>query len=384
MNALAPLASSAQRSAATGLPAALARKQVDAQETLAGRLGKQLGLESGALSDKASKYTPEKVADRVLGFIDQRLRNEAANGGDPAKLKGLLDQATAGIQKGFDDARKILDGLGVLGGKVAEDIDDTFNRIQDGLGQLQKTYLQPEQTTQQPGGAVAVAGYSERFKAQAETFDLEVKTRDGDKLRISIAQASANWSRTSVAAASDGKTSLLVGSSQSSSLQIGAWQIEVDGELDDEEKAALSDLLGQVQDISSKFYSGDLAGAFDRAMALDMDGEQLASMSLHLTQTKVMQATDAYGAVAQQGGQVASAVNGNLKDYANSLLEALRSAGELAENGRSTLEELLKGGFALDERFDPAQLAKADALNKRLLDGLQPLLDKDQGGSPDA
>lgn len=384
MNALAPLASSAQRSAATGLPAALARKQVDAQETLAGRLGKQLGLEPGALSDKASKYTPEKVADRVLGFIDQRLRSEAANGGDPAKLKGLLEQATAGIQKGFDDARKILDGLGVLGGKVAEDIDDTFNRIQDGLGQLQKTYLQPEQATQQPGGAVAVAGYSERFKAQAETFDLEVKTRDGDKLRISIAQASASWSRTSAAAASDGKTSLLVGSSQSSSLQIGAWQIEVDGELDDEEKAALSDLLGQVQDISSKFYSGDLAGAFDRAMALDMDGEQLASMSLHLTQTKVMQATDAYGAVAQQGGQAASAVNGNLKDYANSLLEALRSVGELAENGRSTLEELLKGGFALDERFDPAQLVKAEALNKRLMGGLQPLLDKGQGRSTDA
>ncbi|MDH4569521.1 hypothetical protein E8E95_22830 [Pseudomonas sp. BN414] len=383
MNALAPFASSTQRSAVSGLPAALARKQVDAQETLAGRLGKQLGLEPDALSDMASKYTPEKVAEKVLGFIDQRLRSESANGGDPAKLQGLLDQARVGIQKGFDDARKILDGLGVLGGKVAEDIDDTFDRIQDGLGQLQKSYLQPAVTTE-PGGTVAVAGYSERFQAQAETFDLEVKTRDGDKLRISIAQASASYSRSSLAAASDGKTSLLMGSSQSSSLQIGAWQIEVQGELDDEEKAALSDLLGQVQDISSKFYSGDLAGAFDRAMTLDMDGEQLASMSLHLTQAKVMQATDAYGAVAQQGGQAASAVNGNLKDYADSLLEALRSAGELADNGRDTLKQLLKGGFDLDERFNPAQLAKAEALNNRLLDGLQPLLDKGQGKSTDA
>ncbi|AYF87369.1 DUF5610 domain-containing protein [Pseudomonas sp. JS3066] len=383
MNALAPFASSTQRSTVSGMPAALARKQVNAQETLARRLGEQLGLEPGALSDKASKYTPEKVADRVLGFIDQRLRSESANGADTAKLQGLLDQARAGIQKGFDDARKILDGLGVLGGKVAEDIDDTFDRIQDGLDQLQKTYLQPATTTE-PGGAVAVAGYSERFQAQAETFDLEVKTRDGDKLRISIAQASASYSRSTLAAASDGKTSLLVGSSHSSSLQIGAWQIEIEGDLDDEEKAALSDLLGQVQDISSKFYSGDLAGAFDRAMALDMDGEQLASMSLHLTQTKVMQAADAYGAVAQQGGQAASAVNGNLKDYANSLLDALRSAGELAENGRDTLKQLLKGGFALDERFDSTQLAKAEALNNRLLDGLQPLLDKGQGKSTDA
>ncbi|MDH4561077.1 DUF5610 domain-containing protein [Pseudomonas sp. BN411] len=382
MNALASLASAAHRSSFPGLASVLARKQADAQEVLAGRLGERLGLEPGALSDKASKYTPEKVADRVLGFIDQRLRKEKADGADPAKLQGLLDQARAGIQKGFDDARKVLDGLGVLGGKVADDIDDTFGRIQDGLDQLQKTYTQPAQSPQ-AGGTVAVAGYSERFNAQSETFDLEVKTRDGDKLRISIAQASSSWSRSSVAAASDGKNSLVSVSSQSSSLQIGAWQIEVEGELDDEEKAALSDLLGQVQDISSKFYSGDVAGAFDRAMALDMDGEQLASMSLHLTQTKIMQATDAYGAVAQQGGQAASAVNGNLKDYANSLLEALRSAGELAENGRGALEELLKGGFGLDERFDPAQLAKAERFNSRLLDGLQPLLDKAKSESTD-
>ncbi|MCO6059391.1 DUF5610 domain-containing protein [Pseudomonas sp. MOB-449] len=383
MNALASLAPAAQRSAFPGLATAMARKQVDAQETLAGRLGERLGLEPGALSDKASSYTPEKVADRVLGFIDQRLRSEKADGADPARLEGLLDQARAGVQKGFDDARKILDGFGALAGKVSEDIDDTFGRIQSGLDQLQKTYGEPAPSAQ-AGGGVAVAGYSERFAAQAESFELEVKTRDGDKLRISIAQVSASWSRSSVAAASDGQTSLVAASSQSSSLQVGAWQIDVEGNLDDEEKAALSDLLGQVQDISSKFYAGDLAGAFDRAMALDMDGEQLASMSLRLTQTKVMQATDAYGAVAQQGGQAASAVNGSLRDYANSLLDALRTAGELAEDGRGTLEELLKGGFALDERFDPAHLAKADAFNQRLLDGLQPLLDKAQGQSTEA
>jgi hypothetical protein len=380
MNALASLAPSAHRSAFPGLAAAMSRKQVDAQEALAARLGERLGLEPGALKGKSSDYSPEKVADRVLGFIDQRLRSEAANGADPDKLRGLLDQARAGVQKGFDEARKILDGLGVLGGKVAEDIDDTYSRIQNGLEQLQKTYIQPAESAL-PGGAVAVAGYSERIKAQAETFDLEVKTRDGDKLRISIAQASADWSRGSVAAAADGNGTVVLASGQSSSLRIGAWQVEVEGELDEEERAALGDLLGQVQDISSKFYSGDLAGAFDRALALDMDGEQLASMSLRLTQTKVTQATDAYGAVAQQGGQAASAVNGNLKDYANSLLDALRSASELAEDGRRTLEQLLKGGFALDERFDPAQLAKAESLNKRLLDGLQPLQDKAQGQS---
>src|SRR5690606_16988736 len=178
-------------------------------------------------------------------------------------------------------------------------------------------------------GQVAMAGYSERFSALAETFDLSVTTRDGDRLRISVAQASASWSQSSFAASNDGKSTSVVGSSQSGSMRIGGWQVDVEGELDDDEIKALEKLFSQVQDLSDKFYSGDLAGAFDRAMALDMDGEQLASMSLRLTQTTVRQATDAYGAVAGQG---ASAVNGGLQEYAQGLLDALRTAGDLTKD----------------------------------------------------
>jgi len=168
---------------------------------------------------------------------------------------------------------------------------------------------------------------------------------------------------------------LMAASSQSGSLQIGGWQVSVEGELDGDERAALEKLFGQVQELSSKFYAGDLAGAFDRAMALEMDGEQLASMSLHLTQTRVRQATDAYGAVAQQGGQAPSAVNGALLDYAQGLLDALRSASEAAADGKGLLEQLLKGGFSLDERFDQPRLEKAERFNGSLLDGLQGLLE---------
>jgi hypothetical protein len=108
-------------------------------------------------------------------------------------------------------------------------------------------------------------------------------------------------------------------------------------------------------------------------MALEMDGEQLASLSLNLTQTSVRQATDAYSAVAQSGGQAASAVNNSLIEYAQGLLEALRSTSQVTEesSAKGSLLDLLKGGFALDERFDSARLDKAEQLNSRLLDGLQ-------------
>ena len=371
MNPLAANLSSASRpTSATAQP--IVRNAADAQATLANRLAERLGLEPGALAGKANDYTPEKVAGRILGFIEQRLQSEQAAGADPSKLKGLLEQARSGVEKGFAEARKILDGMGGLQGKVASDIDDTYQKIQDGFSDLDKRF-NPDAALVE--GSTNIAAYSERFAAQAETFDMEVTTRDGDRLRISIAQASANWSQSGVVASSNGNGSSVVASSQSGSLQIGAWQVSVEGELDDEERAALEKLFGQVQDLSNKFYAGDLSGAFDRAMALEMDGEQLASMSLRLTQTTVRQATDAYSAVAQDGGQAASAVNSSLIDYAQGLLDALRSANQVAEEGtaKTSLLDMLKGGFSLDERFDSGRLDKAEQLNSRLLDGLQNL-----------
>ena len=384
MNPLAANLSSASRpTSATAQP--VVRNAADAQATLSNRLAERLGLEPGALAGKANDYTPEKVAGRILGFIEQRLQSEQAAGADPSKLKGLLEQARSGVEKGFAEARKILDGMGVLQGKVASDIDDTYQKIQDGFSDLDKR-LNPDAALVE--GSTNIAAYSERFAAQAETFDMEVTTRDGDRLRISIAQASANWSQSGVVAGSNGNGSSVVASSQSGSLQIGAWQVSVEGELDDEERAALEKLFGQVQDLSNKFYAGDLSGAFDRAMALDMDGEQLASMSLRLTQTTVRQATDAYSAVAQDGGQAASAVNSSLIDYAQGLLDALRSANQVAEEGtaKTSLLDMLKGGFSLDERFDSGRLDKAEQLNSRLLDGLQNLLNPalDSSKSADA
>lgn len=368
MNPLSSLNSAASRAAQASQSMAARSNSADAQATLANRLAEKLGVPAGSLSGTRDDYTPEKVAGRILGFIEQRLQSEAAAGADPAKLDKLLSLARDGVEKGFAEARKILDGMGVLKGQVASDIDDTYKRIQDGFGDLDKRF-----GSAAPGasGQVAMAGYSERFSALAETFDLSVTTRDGDRLRISVAQASASWSQSSFAASSDGKSTTVVGSSQSGSMRIGGWQVDVEGELDDDEIKALEKLFSQVQDLSDKFYAGDLAGAFDRAMALDMDGEQLASMSLRLTQTTVRQATDAYGAVAGQG---ASAVNAGLQEYAQGLLEALRSAGDLAQDAGGMLKELLKGGFSLDERFDLPRLEKADSLNRSLLDGLQSLI----------
>lgn len=367
MNTLASLPPFLQRSVAMN-GSTTQQDRASPQHILTNRLAERLGLQAGALDGAQSDFTPDKVADRILGFVGQRLRNEAANGADPEKLQGLLTQARQGVEKGFAEARKILDGMGLLKDQVASDIDTTYDKIQNGLQGLQSMY-----TAKTPGDSVTVAASSERFEGSAQTFDLQITTRDGDRLKISIANAAANWSKSSATVVGDGSSTLFEASRNGGSLQIGAWQVEVEGTLDDDERAALEKLFKQVQDISSDFYSGNLGGAFDRAMQLDIDGSQLAYMSLQLTQTSVREATDTYGSVAQQGGQVASAVNDNLMNYARSLLDALQDADKVAQDGKGTLAQLLDGAFRLDERFDEALLGKAGAFNNRLLDGLQGL-----------
>jgi hypothetical protein len=369
-------ASAAASHAANANLAGNVRNNVDGQSTLANRLTERLGLAPGALvGQNRDDYSPDKVAERVLGFIGQRLQSEQAAGADSSKLENLLQQARKGVEKGFSEARKILDDMGLLKGQVASDIDSTYSKIQDGFSALNQRYAAPASSTNN-ANSVSLSSQSQRFAAKAETFELAVTTRDGDRLRISIAQASANWSQSSLAASSDGSSSTLSASSQSGSVQIGGWQVDIQGELDEQERGALEKLFSQVQDLADKFYSGDLNGAFDRAMALDLDGEQLASMSLALSQTTVRQATDTYSAVAQQGGQAASAVNTALMDYAQSLLGTLRSSQQVLapDEAKGTLQQLLEGGFSLDERFNDDSLDLAAQLNARLLDGWQALL----------
>lgn len=337
--------------------------RLDPQQTLANRLAERLGLEKASLNGKADDFAPAKVAERILGFIGGRLESQKAAGADTTELQKMYDQAAKGVEQGFKEARKILDGMGVLAGNIAADIDKTYELIQTGMKDMAERLLPQASDANQP----SLSANASRFEAQSQTFDLSVTTREGDRLRISVAQASASASSSQVEA---GGTQ-----AQGQSIQVGGWQVEVEGDLNDQERKALEQLLGEVQGLSDQFYSGDYAGAFDRALELNLDGGQLASMSLNLTQTSVRQVNETYGRVAGQEAP-SSAVNSDLREYADGLLEALRMANELTSSPSDLLRDLLKGGMAMDDRFDQGRLDKAMSLNDLLLEGLKGQVEK--------
>ncbi|MFK5985418.1 MAG: DUF5610 domain-containing protein, partial [Pseudomonadota bacterium] len=105
------------------------------QTELVGKLEerfKQEGIELKGLN--SDDFTPDKVAGRILGFIEMGI----ARAGDDEEKQSLLEQAREGVEQGFKEAKDILEAIGVLNGKVKEDIDKTYELIQAGFDKLGK------------------------------------------------------------------------------------------------------------------------------------------------------------------------------------------------------------------------------------------------------
>lgn len=100
---------------------------------------------SSAVSDKyaaqAQPPTATDVANRILGFVQNRLQQEADAGADAERLSDLFSQAREGIEKGYAEAREQIQALGMMNETLAGEIDDGFDLIQDGLLNLEELFL---------------------------------------------------------------------------------------------------------------------------------------------------------------------------------------------------------------------------------------------------
>ena len=71
----------------------------------------------------------------------------------------------------------------------------------------------------------------------------------------------------------------------------------MEGDLNEDEMAAIESLMSQVNDLADEFYNGDAMSAFGMAMDLTSDPEQIAQFSLDMS----LQVESAYQGVAQAG-----------------------------------------------------------------------------------
>lgn len=249
--------------------------------------------------------SPKDVASTVLGFVENRLNSEKAAGASDERLSNLLAQARAGVEKGYAQAEKDIKDLGLMTDELSEEIAEGYELITQGLTGFESKFLvqaeaqdaikqvvadKPEKN--QPelvssglfnSGGIKKNSFSANASSMqvnslsANSADFVLKTREGDLVMIKFADIEMIRARKD----QDGLSLDL--------RQQSLFQFSVEGDLNEDEIAAINDVLTQVGNISTLFFSDQFEQAFDAALKLGFDSGQIASLSLDLSKTQMQE-----------------------------------------------------------------------------------------------
>lgn len=100
--------------------------------------------------DAGLDVSPEATAGRIVGLSTgffARYREQHPDKALETALHDFVEVIGRGIDRGFAEARQILDGLRVLEGEIAANIDKTYELVQEGLKAFVESYRQPGDET---------------------------------------------------------------------------------------------------------------------------------------------------------------------------------------------------------------------------------------------
>jgi len=332
--------------------------QAASEDTVLNRLAENIpGMSAGDLKSLDSDdFSPEKVANRIGDFVAQGLEAARRSGRSEEDIQNMYNAAVSGVEKGFAEARDILDNLGALKGSIAENIDETEKQTFAALDAIN-----PSAQDAANSATISRLTAAERYE-QSESLSLKVTTQDGDEVTINF----SNQSRyeQSFGVESDGSnTSALFNISRS---EASNYQFSVNGDLDNDEIDALQNLIKDVNEIAGEFFDGDIQRAFDIASEYQMDKSELSSMNLQLTQTEQYSSVAKYSQVENQNAVTQDAAK-RLGSYAQSFENAsaaptLEFVKEIREFSQTLLESLV----TQDARYREADSEQQNRYNSQL------------------
>jgi hypothetical protein len=273
-----------------------------------------------------NKKDAQEVATTMLDHVQRGLDQLRARGADDSRIEQRLEAAKEGIAKGYTQAEQQLKDMGLLNDDLKAEIAQGRDLINLGLdqmasGQYEKNIKETDLNTSMP------AFQSSRYSTQASqqnSMSLELMTKDGDRVSLNFKQSAQSFSY----AEQQGNQSMTVAGFE----QGIEWQMDVIGNLDESEQAALTNLLQNVEKLSTTFFSGDLGGALEQAMQLGFDGNELASMSLNLRQESFSSVSRAYNSVQPKLPTTElENLSSSLLGYNDSYLTALEQAKSFAD-----------------------------------------------------
>ena len=311
----------------------------------------------------------ELAAGNILTFVERQLRADVQDGATQEQLESRLNAALEGFEKGFGEANDILGNNGLLSDSLSEEIGLTRDKVLAGLNELKKSYIddaetavaEPEETAKAVEAAIdtdnikrglgsQLANFSAAQVGEARDFSFQLTTQDGDVVTINAsALYAAQYEQ-----ASGTRGGANVSTLSFESYEESQFSLFIEGELDEDELAAINDLLSNVNDLADEFYNGDMSVAFEKAMSLGFDSEEISGFALSLTQVKSVRAIQAYQPEQEILKPNVMAELKPIGKFAQELAQSLTLAKEHFSEAKALMESLF-------EEFEQQKVGSSDS-----------------------
>ncbi len=266
---------------------------------------------------QTERISPQQAADNILQHVAQGISALRQAGGSEQAIAERLEQAKAGIEKGYKEAEEILKSMGLMTDELAQSIQQGRELVDKGVEALASNQPLPSKEVMQ----------AESYSGEA-SMQLEMRTQEGDIVNINFNQIN-EYSSMQYASENNGMSRY---ASEMSAYSETSWQFSVQGDLNQQEVDALNKVIKGVQKLGAAFFSGDLSSALEQASQLGLGSTALASLSLNLQQNEQYQATSAYQTnKASALPDSLQGFAGRLAGFGEQLEDTFKAAQPLAE-----------------------------------------------------
>lgn len=322
-------------------------------------------------SKQTNVFDFEKVAKNVMSFINSSLSAAKSRGATTQELETMMGQARQGANQGIDEAIAELSDLNILDDELSEGIEQARDLINSGIDKTHEKLLSENEglTTNSPRLVSHSVQYmSENYSSQSNTSDLSITTADGDIVTISFSALQEKSASENFAYHSNENSKEMSYQTNSTSHAQMNFSYSVQGDLDEDELQAIQSLIKDIGKIEKDFFAGNIDGAFNKALELGYDEQQLSSFNLELRQTQTNYVSKAYNQVANYINDDNEELNSIVRpvlDFIGDFKELRDNANKLLDNEGDQFNQLLE--TVMNAEFDN---------NKKLLDQFNQFIEK--------
>ncbi len=195
--------------------------------------------------------------------------------------------------------------------------------------------------------SAAMIRQAEQAYGYSQTMNLQLTTKEGDKVTVDFRQLYTEYQSYKEAVAGQQNPSGVRYFESREAMEMTAFEerfaFSVEGDLNEDELKAVFDVFEKVDKLSDQFYGGNIEQALQEAMNMEIDFGQLQGMQLNMTQTQVSMSRQQQAAVAEYETTPDKATVAELPEYLQKWQEAIESLDQWFEDAQGAWNELMAG-----------------------------------------